>query len=433
MRMVDVIEKKKNGEKLTKDEIRFFVDGYVKGEIPDYQVSALLMAIIFRGMADEEIFALTDVMLHSGDLVDLSDIPGVKVDKHSTGGVGDKVSLVLGPMVAACGAKLAKMSGRGLGHTGGTLDKLESIPGFHTDIDIPRFKKQVADIGIAIIGQTATLDPADKKLYALRDVTGTVNSMALIASSIMSKKIASGADTILLDVKFGDGAFMTNIDDARKLATMMVNIGKSFKRDVRAEISDMDQPLGKAVGNILEVKEAIASLHGQGPKDLMEICYSSGSTMLLQAKIVSNLQDGKKMLKEKIESGAAFEKFRQMVIAQGGDVSFIDNPEKFPQAIYKKEVLSTQAGYVKTIAAKAIGIDAMKLGAGREKEDDRIDPSAGIILNKKIGDWVNKGDVLATLYTERPAFEKIAKDIYSHFVLSDEPVTEHPIIWDSIA
>lgn len=368
MRMVDVIEKKKNGEKLTKDEIRFFVDGYVKGEIPDYQVSALLMAIIFRGMADEEIFALTDVMLHSGDLVDLSDIPGVKVDKHSTGGVGDKVSLVLGPMVAACGAKLAKMSGRGLGHTGGTLDKLESIPGFHTDIDIPRFKKQVADIGIAIIGQTATLDPADKKLYALRDVTGTVNSMALIASSIMSKKIASGADTILLDVKFGDGAFMTNIDDARKLATMMVNIGKSFKRDVRAEISDMDQPLGKAVGNILEVKEAIASLHGQGPKDLMEICYSSGSTMLLQAKIVSNLQDGKKMLKEKIESGAAFEKFRQMVIAQGGDVSFIDNPEKFPQAIYKKEVLSTQAGYVKTIAAKAIGIDAMKLALDGKKK-----------------------------------------------------------------
>lgn len=432
MRMVDVIEKKKNGEKLTKDEIRFFVEGYVKGTIPDYQVSALLMAIIFKGMEDDEIFALTDVMLHSGEIVNLSDIPGVKVDKHSTGGVGDKVSLVLGPMVASCGAKLAKMSGRGLGHTGGTLDKLESIPGFKTAIEIPAFKKQVNDIGLAIIGQTGALDPADKKLYALRDVTATVNSKALIASSIMSKKIASGADAILLDVKFGDGAFMTNLTDAKELAQMMVNIGKSFGKDVRAEISDMDQPLGLAVGNILEVKEAIAALHGQGPKDLMEICYNSGATMLVQSKIVKNQEEGRELLKAKVDSGEAFNKFRQMVIAQGGDVSFIDNPEKFPQAIYKKEIVSTQSGYVSKIGAKAIGLDAMRLGAGREKEDDIIDYSSGIVLNKKIGDWVEKGQTLATIYTERPAFENIGKDVYSRFVISEEPPETHPIVWATI-
>lgn len=432
MRMVDLIEKKKAGDQLTKEEIKFFINGYVKGDIPDYQVSALLMAIIFKGMDATETFNLTEAMLNSGDTVDLSKIKGVKVDKHSTGGVGDKVSLVLGPMVAACGVKLAKMSGRGLGHTGGTLDKLESIPGFKTRIPIDQFIKQVSDIGIAIIGQTDNLDPADKKLYALRDVTGTVNSMALIASSIMSKKLASGADTILLDVKFGDGAFMTNIDDARKLAQLMVDIGKHFGKDTRAEISDMDQPLGLAVGNILEVKEAIETLKGDGPSDLKEICLASGSTMLLQAKAAQSVEEAKNLLQKKIGSGEAFTKFEQMVKAQGGDVSFIDNPSKFPVALYKQDIKATQSGFVSSIGARDIGLDAMKLGAGREKEDDRIDYTAGIVLNKKIGDKVNKGDTLATLYTERPSFEKIAKDIYSRFQISDKPIQVHPIIWDTI-
>jgi pyrimidine-nucleoside phosphorylase len=430
--MVDLIEKKKAGDHLTKDEIKYFINGYVANEIPDYQVSALLMAIVFQGMDDTEIFNLTDAMLHSGETVNLSSIKGVKVDKHSTGGVGDKVSLVLGPMVAACGAKLAKMSGRGLGHTGGTLDKLESIPGMKTKISIDQFKKQVDDIGIAIIGQTDDLDPADKKLYALRDVTGTVGSMALIASSIMSKKLASGADTILLDVKFGDGAFMTNLEDARKLATLMVNIGKYFGKDTRAEISDMGQPLGFAVGNILEVKEAIDALHGKGPQDLQDICLASGSTMLMQAQICKSVSEAKELLQSKINTGDAFNKFRQMVIAQGGDVSFIDNPSKFPMALYKQEVKATQSGYVSAIGAKAIGLDAMRLGAGREKADDKIDYTAGIVLSKKIGDHVIKGDTLATLYTERPSFDRIAKDIYSRFVIVDKPVQVPPIILDLI-
>jgi pyrimidine-nucleoside phosphorylase len=430
--MVDLIEEKKAGETLNKEEIKFFINGYVKGTIPDYQVSALLMAIIFKGMEQSEIFNLTEVMRDSGDIIDLSSIKGVKVDKHSTGGVGDKVSLVLGPMVASCGVKLAKMSGRGLGHTGGTLDKLESIPGMNVRIDEAAFKKQVADIGIAIIGQTDNLDPADKKLYALRDVTGTVNSMALIASSIMSKKLASGADTILLDVKFGEGAFMKTIDDARQLATLMVDIGKHFGKDTRAEITDMGEPLGYAVGNILEVKEAIATLHGKGPQDLHDICIASGSTMLMQAKVCQSIDEAKELLETKLASGEAFNKFCDMVKAQGGDVSFIEHPEKFPVAMYKQDIKATQSGYVEKLDALAIGLDAMKLGAGREKEDDRIDYTAGIVLNKKVGDKVSKGDVLATLNTERPSFDRIAKDIYSAFSITDQPVQVHPIIWDTI-
>jgi pyrimidine-nucleoside phosphorylase len=430
--MVDIIESKKNGEVLTKQEINFFIRGYVKGEIPDYQVSALLMAIIFKGMEKSEIFDLTEAMLNSGDVVDLSSIKGVKVDKHSTGGVGDKVSLVLGPMVASCGVKLAKMSGRGLGHTGGTLDKLESIPGFKTRIQIPDFINQVNSIGLAIIGQTDNLDPADKKLYALRDVTGTVNSMALIASSIMSKKLASGADTILLDVKFGEGAFMKTLEDAKALASLMVEIGKHFGKDTRAEISDMNEPLGYAVGNILEVKEAIDALHGKGPSDLRDICLSSGSTMLVQAKVAENVDEAKNMLMFKLSNGTAFEKFRQMVIAQGGDVSYIDHPEKFPVAMYKADVKSTATGYISRINALDIGLDAMKLGAGRETADDKIDYAAGIVLRKKVGDKVTKGDILATLYTERPNFEDIQKDIAASFNMSADPIRVHPIIWDSV-
>lgn len=432
MRMVDIIQKKKEGGKLSKEEIQFWINGMLKGSIPDYQVSALLMAIIFKGMTDDEIFNLTDVMLHSGQLVDLSDIPGIKCDKHSTGGVGDKVTLVLGPMVAACGLKLAKMSGRGLGHTGGTLDKLESIPGLTTKLTVDEFKKQVKKIGIAVIGQTADLDPADRYLYALRDVTATVDSQALIASSIMSKKLAAGTDVILLDVKFGDGAFMKDIPSAKALATLMVNIGKHFGKNVRAEISSMEEPLGMAVGNILEVKEAINALHGNGPKDLMDICFSSGSTLLVQSGLCKDEKSARKLLQSKLDSGAAFQKFHDMVDAQGGDTTYIDHPEKFPTALYHQEIKSTQTGYISNIEALGIGLDAMRLGAGREKEDDVIDYAAGIVLNKKVGDKVNKGDTLATLYTERPHFEKISKDIYSRFHISDKPVEVLPVIRDHV-
>lgn len=432
MRMVDIIQKKKEGGKLSKEEIQFWINGMLKGSIPDYQVSALLMAIIFKGMTDDEIFNLTDVMLHSGQLVDLSDIPGIKCDKHSTGGVGDKVTLVLGPMVAACGLKLAKMSGRGLGHTGGTLDKLESIPGLTTKLTVDEFKKQVKKIGIAVIGQTADLDPADRYLYALRDVTATVDSQALIASSIMSKKLAAGTDVILLDVKFGDGAFMKDIPSAKALATLMVNIGKHFGKNVRAEISSMEEPLGMAVGNILEVKEAINALHGNGPKDLMDICFSSGSTLLVQSGLCKDEKSARKLLQSKLDSGAAFQKFHDMVDAQGGDTTYIDHPEKFPTALYHQEIKSTQTGYISNIEALGIGLDAMRLGAGREKEDDVIDYAAGIVLSKKVGDKVNKGDTLATLYTERPHFEKISKDIYSRFHISDKPVEVLPVIRDHV-
>ena len=370
MRMVDIITKKRDGKELTDQEITFFVDGYVEGKIPDYQVSALLMAIVFRGMTNREIVTLTDRMEHSGDVMDLSSIKGVKVDKHSTGGVGDKTTLALGPMVAACGAILAKMSGRGLGHTGGTLDKLESIPGMNVFVTDEHFRKQVNEIGCAVVGQTGQLVPADKKLYALRDVTGTVESMPLIASSVMSKKLASGSDCILLDVKFGNGAFMKNVEAAKELAIVMCQIGNALGRDTRAVLTDMEQPLGFAVGNALEVKEAIATLHGHGPKDFTDLCLRSGAIMLEQAKIAKNEEEAMEMLKKVIADGSAFEKFRQMVIAQGGDVSYIDHPEKFPESKYVVEVKALKDGYVKRIVALEIGESAMRLGAGRETFDD---------------------------------------------------------------
>jgi len=432
MRMIDIISKKRAGEALSKAEINFWINGYVDGKIPEYQVSALLMAIIFKGMNEQETFYLTEAMLNSGETVDLSKIKGVKVDKHSTGGVGDKVSLILGPMVASCGAKLAKMSGRGLGHTGGTLDKLESIPGMRIQLSDEEFFTQVNDIGMAIVGQTAKLVPADKKLYALRDVTDTVDSMALIASSIMSKKLASGSDTILLDVKFGDGAFMKTIEDARTLAKLMVKIGKYFGKDTRAEITAMSEPLGHCVGNNLEVKEAIQTLKGNGPADLNEICLSSASTILVQAKIAKDVEEARKMLQEKIDNGEAFETFKKFVAAQGGDVTYIENPDKFPVAMYHQDILSTKSGYVSDLEALTIGLSSMRLGGGREKADDRIDMAAGIVLHKKIGDKVEKGEPLATLYTERPNFDDIAKDIYSAFEIVNEPVKVLPIVRDRI-
>lgn len=432
MRMVDIILKKRDGGHLTKEEINFFIEGYVKGDIPDYQVSALLMTIVYKGMEKDEIFNLTEAMINCGETCDLSSIPGVKVDKHSTGGVGDKTSLVLGPMVASCGAKLAKMSGRGLGHTGGTLDKLESIPGFNISLSSEEFLEQVKNIGMAIIGQTGDLVPADKKLYALRDVTGTVDSIPLIAASIMSKKIASGSDTILLDVKYGNGAFMKNLEDARILAKTMVEIGNFFGRDTRAEITDMSEPLGKAIGNNLEVKEAALTLLGKGPKDLTELCLDSGSTMLVQAKIASDKERARQMLLEHLENGDAFEVLCKFVKAQGGDESYIRDLSKFPIARYKAEVRSPIAGYISKINALEIGLSAMKLGAGREKKEDRIDMSAGILLNKKIGDAVKKDELLATIYTERPNYESVLKEVYNAFEIVNEEVGTKPIVIETI-
>ena len=431
--MVDIIEKKRNGNVLTNKEIEFFINGYIKNEIPDYQVSALLMAIYYKGMNSEEISSLTKYMLHSGDIIDLSAIKGVKVDKHSTGGVGDKTSLVLGPLVAACGAKLAKMSGRGLGHTGGTLDKMESIPGMTIEIEGQRFIDQVNEIGMAIVGQTGHLVPADKKLYALRDVTATVESIPLIASSIMSKKLASGSDTILLDVKVGSGAFMKNLDSARELAKTMVEIGRSFNKDTRAMLSDMDQPLGLAVGNILEVREAIDTLHGHGPHDFVELCMSAAKVMLVQAKIVDNEEAAEKLLNEKIENGEAFEKLKEFVKAQGGDVTYIEDPEKFPKAQYVVPVYATKDGYVNKIDALGIGTYAMKLGAGRAVLTDVIDYTAGIVLNKKIGDYVNKGDILCNIYTNKDNYLEIIEGLVELFEILPTKSDSHRIIYEIIS
>ncbi|MCK9198528.1 MAG: thymidine phosphorylase, partial [Bacilli bacterium] len=367
MQMTDIILKKRNNEELLKEEITYFIDGYVKGIIPDYQVSALLMAIVFNGMSSQEVADLTFAMMNSGDVIDLSSIIGVKVDKHSTGGVGDKTSLVLGPLVASCGAKVAKMSGRGLGHTGGTLDKLESIPGFQVEESRDNFIKQVNEIGIAIVGQSSNLVPADKKLYALRDVTGTVQSVPLIASSIMSKKLATGSDAICLDVKFGSGAFCKNLKEAKTLATAMVQIGHYMKKDTRALLTNMDQPLGNAVGNILEVKEAIETLKGKGPEDLVELCLQAGSVMLMQAKIIDNQKDAIELLKNNLQNGKAFKVFEDFVRYQKGDLSYINDVSKFGVAKNVNEVKSTSAGYVTKIDTESIGIAAMNLGAGREK------------------------------------------------------------------
>ena len=434
MRMVDLIIKKRQGEALSREEIAFWINGYVKGEIPDYQVSAMTMAILFKGMNEEEVINLTDLMEHSGDTLDLSNLKGVKVDKHSTGGVGDKTSLVLGPMVAACGATLAKLSGRGLGHTGGTLDKLESIPGLNVFLSEKEFEKQVNNIGIAIAGQTQSLVPADKKMYALRDVTGTVESIPLIAASVMSKKLAAGTDAILLDVTLGNGAFMKDIDQARTLAKLMVKIGNGLKRDTRAVLSNMNEPLGLAVGNALEVKEAIKALHGEGPEDLMELCFTSGSIMLVQAKIAKNFDEGRKMLENSIKDGSAFNKFVEMVKAQGGDIEYILHPEKFQLAKNIIPICAKEDGYVKDINALEIGLSSMQLGGGRETLDDIIDMAAGIMLEKKVGDRVNKGDVLCYLHTNKNGdnVSHVTENVQNAYVLTNDYVVKPHVILEVI-
>ena len=398
MRMYDIIVKKRNGEALTDEEIAFFVKGYTDGSIPDYQASALLMAIYFQGMTEHETSSLTMEMAHSGDMLDLSAIKGKKADKHSTGGVGDKTSLVLTPLAAAIGIPVAKMSGRGLGHTGGTIDKLESFPGFTTGISEETFIHNVNTIGIAIAGQTKNMAPADKKLYALRDVTGTVDSIPLIASSIMSKKLAAGADVIVLDVKTGSGAFMKTEEDSIKLAEEMVKIGNNVGRKTLAVISDMDEPLGYAVGNAIEVKEAIDTLNGHGPADLLELCLTIGSLMAMGTGKADSVEEARKLLLEKLNDGSALKKFAEFVEAQGGDSAPVFNTELLPQASIVREVTAPVDGYVSHIESDRVGISAMKLGGGRETKESEIDLSVGILINKKVGDSVKKGEKIAALY-----------------------------------
>lgn len=390
MRMYDIIMKKRNGGELSKEEIHFFIEGYTRGEIPDYQVSALMMAIYFQKMTEKETYELTMAMAHSGEMLDLSSIHGCKVDKHSTGGVGDKTSLALTPMVAACGIPVAKMSGRGLGHTGGTIDKLESFPGFSTSLTTEQFIENVNKIGIAIMGQTADLAPADKKLYALRDVTATVDNMSLIASSIMSKKLAAGADAIVLDVKTGSGAFMKSREDAFALAEEMVKIGKNAGRKTIAVISDMDQPLGRAVGNALEVKEAIATLRGEGPEDFKELCMVLGSRMLLAGSKAESVEEARNMLTNVIRDGSALRKLEQFVEAQGGDPAAVTDPDLLPKASMVVPVCADRDGFVEKIACEDIGICSLLLGGGRETKESEIDLSVGILLEKKKGDAVKR-------------------------------------------
>lgn len=408
MGIVDIIEKKKYGYTLTKEEIETMVLGYTKGEIPDYQMSAFLMAVWFRGMNKEELSLFTHTMIHSGKTIDLSEIKGIKVDKHSSGGVADTVTIPLVPIVASLGVPVAKMSGRGLGHTGGTIDKLESIPGFRVEMHINEFIEIVNRVGGAIISQSSELVPADKKIYALRDVTGTVDSIPLIASSIMSKKIASGTDAIVLDVKVGNGAFMQNLDDALKLAESMVEIGNSLGRETVAYITDMNQPLGDAIGNSLEIEEGIEILKGKGSKRLFEVIETLGSEMLLLGKRVKTLEEGKLLVRDAIRTNKALDKLREIIEAQGGNSKVVDDFSLLPKAKFKSDIISSKSGYISKIDAKGIGKLAQFLGAGREKKDDIIDLSCGIVFPKKVGDLVKKGDIIGTIFANNEEKLEIA-------------------------
>jgi len=403
MRMVELIEKKRDGGALTTEEIQFFIQGYTNGTIPDYQASALLMAIMLQGMDDRETSDLTLAMAYSGEVLDLKDVAPFVVDKHSTGGVGDKVSLVVIPVVAACGLPVGKMSGRGLGFSGGTLDKLESVPGYRADLRVDEFKAQLAQIGIVLTGQSANLAPADGKLYALRDVTGTVPSMPLITSSIMSKKIAGGADAILLDVKVGSGAFMKTLESARALAEGMVRIGQKLEREVTALISDMNQPLGCAVGNSIEVREAIDTLHGKGPQDFCEHCITVAAEMLLLGGKADAFEAGAAQVKDALSSGKAWEKFRQLIIAQGGDVRYVDEPDRFPQAAFVETIPASQTGYLAEVRADEIGMVVLGLGGGREKKGDVLDHRVGIVMHCKVGDKVEVDTPLFTVHANDAA------------------------------
>ncbi|PEZ56634.1 pyrimidine-nucleoside phosphorylase [Bacillus cereus] len=433
MRMVDIIAKKRDGKELTTEEIKFFINGYTDGSIPDYQVSALAMAIFFKDMTDRERADLTMAMVESGETIDLSAIEGIKVDKHSTGGVGDTTTLVLGPLVAALDVPVAKMSGRGLGHTGGTIDKLEAVEGFHVEITKEQFIDIVNRDKVAVIGQTGNLTPADKKIYALRDVTGTVNSIPLIASSIMSKKIAAGADAIVLDVKTGAGAFMKTEEDAKELAHAMVRIGNNVGRQTMAVISDMSQPLGFAIGNALEVKEAIDTLKGEGPEDLTELVLVLGSQMVVLAKKANTLEEAREMLIEVMKNGKVTEKFKEFLSNQGGDSSIVDNPEKMPQAKYVIDVPAKTSGVISNIVADEIGIAAMLLGAGRATKEDEIDLAVGLMLRKKVGDAVKEGEPFVTIYANRENVEDVKAKIYENISIAETAVAPklvHTVITD---
>ena len=430
--MYDIIRKKRDGGELSKEEIDFFIDGYVKGEIPDYQASALLMAIFFNGMNFDETVALTFAVRDSGQRLDFSSINGIRVDKHSTGGVGDKTSLVVAPLVASLGVKVAKMSGRGLGHTGGTIDKLESIPGFKTDISEEEFLKNVNEIGVCIVGQNKDLAPADKKLYALRDVTATVDSLPLVVSSIMGKKLAADDDCIVLDVKTGSGAFTKTIEESRKLAKTMVEIGKQAGKKMLALITDMDRPLGDAIGNTLEVKEAIDTLNGHGPEDFTEICVILATNMLYLAG-KGSVEECEKMVKGALADGSALETLKKMVKAQGGDVECIENPDKFAKAPYVMSVKAKKSGYIQRVDTEGYGISSLLLGAGRNTKEESIDFSAGIVLKKKTGDYVNEGDEIAVMHTsEEKRFAPALEKFHASTIIGDEEPQKRPIVLDRV-
>lgn len=432
MRMYDIIRKKRDGGELTTQEIKFFIDGYVKGEIPDYQASALLMAIFFKGMNFQETADITFAVRDSGQRLDFSAIKGIRVDKHSTGGVGDKTSLVVAPLVASLGVKVAKMSGRGLGHTGGTIDKLEAIPGFRTDLSEEEFLNNVNQIGVCIVGQNKDLAPADKKLYALRDVTATVDSLPLVVSSIMGKKLAADDDCIVLDVKTGSGAFAKSLEDSRTLAKVMVDIGKQAGKKMLALITDMDRPLGNAIGNTLEVKEAIDTLNGHGPEDFTEICVILATNMLYLAG-KGSMEECENMVKAAIADKRALDTFKKMVVAQGGDVSFIDNPDKFATAPHKRSVKAQKSGYIHHVDTEGYGISSLLLGAGRNTKEENIDFAAGIVLKKKTGDYVKEGEELCVMYTsDEKRFEGAVNKFYeSTVILSDEP-KKRPLVLDRV-
>ena len=428
MRAVDIIRRKRDGGELTAREIAFLIEGFTRGEIPDYQMSAFAMAVLFRGMTDAETAELTLAMARSGGQLDLGGIPGVKVDKHSTGGVGDKTTLIVAPLAAAAGVPVAKMSGRGLGHTGGTIDKLESIPGFRTELSPEAFIRQVREIGLAVAGQSGDLAPADKKLYALRDVTATVESIPLIASSVMSKKIAAGADAIVLDVKTGSGAFMKTPEDAERLAQAMVAIGRLVGRKTAAVISDMDQPLGRAIGNALEVREAIAALRGEGPEDLTRLCLALAAHMAVLGGKAASLDEAAAMLERILKSGEALEKFRRFVAAQGGDPAVVDDPDRLPSAPRRIAVKAERAGYVRRIDAEKLGLAAMVLGAGRAVKDAPIDHAVGVVLGRKPGDRVEAGEALAELHVTRGGEDEALRLAAEAFEIGDEPPAARPLI-----
>ena len=432
MRAVDLILKKRENKELTREEIHFLIEGYVNGLIPDYQMSAFLMAVCFNGLSKEERVNLTLEMLKSGEEIDLSSIDGICVDKHSTGGVGDKTTLVIGPILNSCGLKLAKMSGRGLGHTGGTLDKLESIPGFSIVKSPEDFLTQVCEIGIAVVGQTANITPADKKLYALRDVTGTVESVGLIASSIMSKKLASGANSILLDVKIGDGAFMKDLDSARTLARAMVDIGNSCGRKTVAMITDMDEPLGEAVGNSIEVIEAIETLKQKGPEKFTKLCYELSSTLLQMTNVCKSKEEAYAKIDEVLNNGKALEQLRLMIKYQGGNPDVVDNYSLLPIAKNVIEIKSLEEGYVSKIKTEQIGVAAMMLGAGRLTKEDDIDLGVGIKILKHVGDYVSVGDVIALAYVNEKGREMICDEVHKAYSYSSNECPKHQIILDKV-